>query len=257
MIGQKKLIAKFKSYSIETLPHSMLFVGELGCGKHELVKMISQHFNLDVIDITDKITLETIDNIYISSTTCIYVIDATKINERQQNVVLKFLEEPSSNAYIIMLTTSKSLLLETVLNRCVSYEFEPYNRDELVQFLDFESGIEDLLYYCHTPGQIINTTKETLDATISLVDNIITNIRKARFSNTLKIPSSVSKLDAGLFFRVLLERLYLKYVDNHDIIIYNMYEYACEYYKRFNTQRFDVDSLISSLTTELWEVCKR
>ena len=67
MIGQEKLLAKLKSYSIATLPHSMLFIGNKGCGKHTLVKELEKYFKLKSIDISDSLELETIQEINVCS----------------------------------------------------------------------------------------------------------------------------------------------------------------------------------------------
>lgn len=262
MIGQTKLVSKLKSYSIATLPHSILLVGEQGCGKHELVRFMSEHFSISVKDITDDISLETIENIYISSSVCIYTIDVTKINEKQQNIILKFLEEPTNNTYIVLMSTSKSIILDTVINRCVTFEFEAYTRDDLLQFLSFDADVDKLLYYCHTPGQILNTTVEKLNATIELADNIIDNIRRARYTNIFKITEklnikdSADKIDISLLYNVLSERLFLKYVDNHDKTLYKMYEALSESHKKFIDTRYNSEYLMDSLFDDLWSVCK-
>lgn len=262
MIGQKNLVAKLKSYSVATLPHSILLVGEKGCGKHTAVQMLSEHLHLDVVDITEEISLETIENIYISSTAHIYLINMNMTNEKQQNIILKFLEEPSKNAYIILIATSKAILLDTVINRCVSFEFEPYSRDELIQFLDFDADVEKLLYYCHTPGQILKTSTKSLDALIDLCDNIITNLRRARYTNIFKISEKfnykddVEKFDVDLFYRVLLERIFLRYVDNHDKSLYMMYESVNNSLKKLMDLRYNKECLVESLLSELWKVCR-
>ncbi len=262
MVGQKNLVKKLKSYSIATLPHSILLLGEQGCGKHTAVQMMSEHYHLDVIDITDEISLETIENIYINSTAHFYLIDVNRINERQQNIILKFLEEPSINAYIILISTSKALLLDTVVNRCMSFEFEPYSKEELMQFLDFDSDVDKLLYYCHTPGQILKTSVESLNALVDLCDNIITNLRRARFTNIFKISQKFNykedtdKFEVDLFYRVLLERMFLRYSNEPDIIICKMYETASNSLKKLTDLRYNKECLVESLLQELWKVCR-
>ena len=135
MVGQDKLVAKLKSYSLTTLPHTIMLLGDSGCGKHTLVKELAEYLGLDVIDISNTISLDAILEINSRPIPTIYTIDCSLITERHQNIILKFLEEPSQYAYIFLLCTSKSMLLPTIINRCMIYEFEPYTRDVLSQFL--------------------------------------------------------------------------------------------------------------------------
>jgi len=45
--------------------------------------------------------------------------DAHRMNEQAQNALLKVLEEPPKNVIFILLTTSRTLLLDTIISRCV------------------------------------------------------------------------------------------------------------------------------------------
>lgn len=49
----------------------------------------------------------------------IFIIDpAHRMNEQAQNALLKVLEEPPKNVFFILITPSRTLLLETVISRC-------------------------------------------------------------------------------------------------------------------------------------------
>lgn len=258
MIGQTTLIEELKSYSIATLPHSMLFLGEKGCGKHTLVKELEKYFKIDAIDISDSLELETIQNITTCSNSHFYIIDMNKVNEKQQNVILKFLEEPTSYTYIILLSTSKSILLDTIINRCVSYEFEPYTTQQLMQFLSFEEGVEILVDYCHTPGQVLSTSIEKIKNLIELCDNIAKNVGKARFPNIFKISSRVIKeeIDLDLFYNVLLERLLRLFKETNNIAYRDMYNITSDTLKKHNDTRLNQELLIDSLVMQLHEASR-
>lgn len=50
----------------------------------------------------------------------VFVIgDANRMNEQAQNALLKVLEEPPVNVVFILVTPSKTLLLDTIISRCV------------------------------------------------------------------------------------------------------------------------------------------
>lgn len=261
MIGQDKLIAKLKSYSIMTLPHSLLFIGDRGCGKHTLVKELEKYFNLKALDISDSLELETIQEINVCSIARFYVIDMNKTNEKQQNVILKFLEEPSSNAYIILLTTSKSILLDTIVNRCVSFEFEPYSTNQLLQFLPFEVDVEMLVEYCHTPGQVLSTSVDKIKEKIELCDNIINNVGKARFPNTFKItPKIINDKDndysLDIFYNILLERLQDSFIRTQNNVYKDMYNISSSALKKHLDQRLNQELIIDSLVIDLHEISR-
>ena len=261
MIGQDRLLAKLKSYSIATLPHSMLFIGNKGCGKHTLVKELEKHFKLKAIDISDSLELETLQTISVCSIPHFYVIDMNKTNEKQQNVILKFLEEPTTNTYIMLLATSKSILLDTIINRCVSFEFEPYSTNQLLQFLPFEPDVEMLVEYCHTPGQVLSMSVDKIKEMIELCDNIIKNVGKARFPNIFKISSKVIsdkdndyKLD--VFYNVLLERLQTCFTDTSNEVYKNMYNISSSALKKHLDQRLNQELIIDSLVIDLHEASR-
>ena len=261
MIGQEHLLEKLKSYSLATLPHSILLVGDKGCGKHTLVKELSNHFKIDLLDISDSLELETLQEISLRSSSCLYVVDTNKITEKQQNVILKFLEEPTSNTYIILLATSKSILLDTIINRCVSFEFEPYSINQLLQFLPFEPDIEMLVEYCHTPGQVLNMKVDEIKEMIELCDNIISNIGKTRFPNIFKISSKVlsekdNEYRLDVFYNILLERLMNCFCNSSNIVYRDMYNICSNAVKKHLDSRMNQELIIDSLVVDLHEVAR-
>ena len=86
IIGIIKII---NNYNIDNLPHSIILCGKEGCGKHILGQYISDKFNLNVLDITDNLSEELINNIYRNSTPRLYQVDLRKITEKDQNILLK------------------------------------------------------------------------------------------------------------------------------------------------------------------------
>ena len=258
MVGQERLLAKLKSYSIATLPHSMLFVGNKGCGKHTLIKELEKNFKMESFDISDSLELETLQEISLRSKSYFYIVDMNKISEKQQNVILKFLEEPTSNTYIILLATSKSILLDTIVNRCVSFEFEPYSTNQLLQFLPFEPDIEMLVEYCHTPGQVINMNVEKVKELIELCDNIINNVGRTRFPNIFKISSRVledkdNEYRLDVFYNILLERLQDCFMRTQDVVYKDMYNISSGALKKHLDTRLNQELILDSLVVDLHE----
>lgn len=236
MIGQNRLVRIIDNYiENNSFPRSLLLEGPWGCGKHTLVKEISEKLNLEIQDITDLLTLETLDNISISTFPKIYLIDTYSISIREQNVILKFLEEPLKNSYIILLCTSKNKLIETVVNRCMCLSFESYTQEELKVFLSKNISTE-ILELADTPGMLIRFQTSPVENMISLSKQIFEKIRVASYSNILSIPNKLyykepkeNLLDFELFVYILLNMAFKLYKEYK--LGYNEYIYTSKLYK--------------------------
>ena len=257
MIGQDTLISKLKSYSITTLSHSILLLGDVGCGKHTLVNELGSYFNVDVIDISQSISLEALEEISSRAIPTFYIIDSSLITERQQNIILKSLEEPSQYVYIFILATAKTTLLDTIINRCVSYEFEPYSRETLKQFLKDDN--EDVLDVCTTPGQVLSMHVGDLLKLKELCMTIITKIDKANYPNTLSITNKINlkdefdKYDINVFFNVLLNTICKELTKSFDNRYVSMYNLIMSYKKRLRDSRLNKELFMENFLTNLWE----
>ena len=63
------------------------------------------------------------------------VHDAHTMNPASQNLLLKVLEEPPSDVLFILITTSASLLLETIVSRCIVFSLFAPSFEESLQYL--------------------------------------------------------------------------------------------------------------------------
>lgn len=208
IIGQEKLCAKIDSCTMDNFPRTLLLLGEYGSGKHLLVDYISKRFNLEVEDISDNLTLEKIDNITQQVSPKIYAINSSKLTMKNENVILKFLEEPLKNAYIVILCEHKSNIIPTVWNRCQVWRLSVYERDFLSTFAT--SYDEQLMKVATTPGKVIEYQHYPLKEMFDLAHKIFNNIKKANFANVLTISRFLSfknekdKYDFNLFLDILL-----------------------------------------------------
>ncbi len=261
MVGQKKLLDKFNSYSLTTLPHSILLVGDGGCGKHTLIKEFASKFEVEVVDISSNISLELIEEISNVVVPTIYIIDSSKITEKNQNALLKFLEEPSMYAYIFILTTSKSILLNTIINRCVVFEFAPYTKEELKTFLGKED--ESILDICTTPGQVQSLHITKLGELKQLCNTIITKIGKANYSNTLSIVKKINlkdeydKFDINVFFNTLLNEILSAYSNSQDVKLFEMYNLVLSSKKKLRDSRLNKELFMENFLTSMWEFTRQ
>ena len=88
--GQTNLLNTLNQYTIDSFPKSSILVGERGCGKHLISSYIAEMLKLSLIDITENISQELITSIYENPIPAIYLINTSKITEKEQNMILKF-----------------------------------------------------------------------------------------------------------------------------------------------------------------------
>lgn len=210
ILFQDKVVDIVDSFTMDNLPHTILIRGEYGSGKHLLAHRIAQRFNFSLIDITDNLNQDTINEIYVSTTVNFYIINSDKISIKDQNTILKFLEEPCVNAYIILLN-STGLLLDTIQNRCFELTMGIYDKNMLETF-SFDSPYSDLiLEIARTPGQATDYVNEDFKGMYDFAQLIFQHIRTANLSNCLTITRRIAfkgpekdKFNVDTFVRILL-----------------------------------------------------
>lgn len=209
IVGQEKICNRIDSCTMDNFPRTLLLLGEYGSGKHLIVNYIADKFSLEVEDISDNLTLETIDNITQRVSPKIYVIDSKKLTIKNENVILKFLEEPLKNSFITVLCEHKSNIIPTVWNRCQIWELSVYTQDFLNTF--YQDRNEYLLRVANTPGKVIEYQHFPLKDMFDLGYKIFSNIKNANFANILTISRFIAfknekdKFDFNLFLDILLE----------------------------------------------------
>ena len=267
MIGQAKLLQRLNRYTIDSLPRTLLFEGEKGCGKHLFANYISVKLTTPIIDMTNDINNEFIENTYTNVFTTIYLIDSSVITEKQQNTLLKFLEEPPMTARIILLTEDKNFLLPTIVNRCLCLKFDNYSTDELKIFAQStfghidENKLQIMLNVARTPGKLISLNSSNLEDTFKLCDMIPDKINLASLPNTLSIANRLnykddySKVDVDVFLKLLNNRILEKYKVNKQDKYIKMYNIIQDSIVKLRKDlRLNKQDLIENLLCKLWEI---
>ena len=119
------------TYTLTTFPHSVLLLGDKGAGHVDICNYLGDKFGVAVYDISELITTEFINQIYLNVDPAIYIIDMTKISEREPNILLKLLEEPNPLTYLILYGESTYSILETIQNRSYILQMDKYSRKQL------------------------------------------------------------------------------------------------------------------------------
>lgn len=235
MFKQDKLINKINNLTLDSLPHSIILIGEEGSGRHCLYNILINKFMLNSFDITSKISLDLINEIYEKIEPYFYLVDLDKITIKNENVILKILEEPFNNAYFVLLSSNKTNIIPTILNRCQIWELEKYTDEDLMYFL---STISDnypdyfkLIDIFKTPGQLLCAIEynSCLNDMIKLSDLFIEHIATANFANTLTISNKIAfkdekdKWNYDIFIKILFNQIKKALVDNFNKNLYYLY----------------------------------
>ena len=206
IIGQNKLLSKIDTYyTMNSLPKTMMFIGQTGCGKHMIAKYVAETFKLDYKEINEDVSNVELADYRHSTIDTLYVIDLNKFTEKQQNQFLLWIEEPSKSVYVILTATSEAGVLSTILNRCIKYNFEPYTKEQIEQITN--TSVNDLAFKIfQTPGKLLNLTEQSFNELMHLAGQTVTNISRVEYANALVTATKINykdlynKIDFDLFF---------------------------------------------------------
>lgn len=264
IIGQTKLINKLNSYSLNTLPKSLLFLGPTGSGRKTLVKYLANRLNLEVVEISEKIDSSLITEYQQAVNKKLYIIDLNEFTEKQQNQFLKLIEEPGPNVYISLIAESEIGILDTILNRCIKYRLEPYTKEQL-QELSSQNNcvVTDLVYaVAKTPGAIINLDINKLDELYSLCSNIVNKLVYASISNTTSISTKINykeeydKYEFKMFFNMLLHCAFEKYLFDQSELTLKIYLFTANYVKNLQIKSLNKENFMINFLLELKEIIR-
>ena len=194
---------------------------------------------------------------------CIPLLLAVRANEisvKEQNVILKFLEEPLKNSYILMLCERTEGLLPTIVNRCQMWALQNYSRDTLKSFLTVAD--ERILDIVDTPGLIISLQSHDFDGMIELADKIVGKIAVASIPNTLTLSNKLAfknekdKFDVSLFMRILSSRISEAWKTTSNIKLITAHNLTSELQHKLNVSNVDKKALFEKYLIDL-RTCMR
>ena len=154
-VGHSSLIENFKNRcSNGNLSHAQLISGEDGIGKSILAEILGKlilngDLNREYVDIinykpskasfgVDDVR-EIIDEVnkkpFEGDKKVIIIHQGNKLTIQAQNALLKTIEEPPTEVYIIILCESLELILDSIKSRCEIYKLTPLTKDELYKYI--------------------------------------------------------------------------------------------------------------------------
>ena len=278
----------YKSINLENLPHGIIINGPKGIGKEIFAKELASELLLnkntllqdcDLLNANnhpdyfilqkDKILLHHITfrktkwdeekgqrniNDFLGITPSIainkvaLILNAQTMNNECQNALLKNLEEPAPNTYIIMVTDRSNVLLETIYSRCQIFNIPNLSSKEMNAWLS-KRGISEInsndFPSFYTPLKIIedieNDRHLIFKKFITAISDYINN--KSDIGSLIK---DLSSMDINLITKTNYLIEFLKILLRSKLLSEEM----SGIYKIFNSSNFN-NLKISNLINEL------
>ena len=278
----------YKSINLENLPHGIIINGPKGIGKEIFAKELASELLLnkntllqdcDLLEANnhpdyfilqkDKILLHHITfrktkwdeekgqrniNDFLGITPSIainkvaLILNAQTMNNECQNALLKNLEEPAPNTYIIMVTDRSNVLLETIYSRCQIFNIPNLSSKEMNAWLS-KRGISEINFNdfpsFYTPLKIIedieNDRHLIFKKFITAISDYINN--KSDIGSLIK---DLSSMDINLITKTNYLIEFLKILLRSKLLSEEM----SGIYKIFNSSNFN-NLKISNLINEL------
>ena len=154
-VGHSSLIENFKNRcSNGNLSHAQLISGEDGIGKSILAEILGKlilngDLNREYVDIINykpskasfgvddvREIIDEVNKKPFEGDKKVFIIhQGNKLTIQAQNALLKTIEEPPTEVYIIILCESLELILDTIKSRCEIYKLTPLTKDELYKYI--------------------------------------------------------------------------------------------------------------------------
>ena len=275
----------YNGINFNNLPHGIIISGPSGIGKKILANKISKDLLInknnksDDIDLLnhpdfftldkDKILLHHITyredkwddekgqrnvNDFLSVTPSIAVnkvvliLNAQTMNNSSQNALLKSLEEPAPNSYIIISTDRPKSLLETIYSRCQIINIPNVTQKVTNEWL-IENGISDInsndFPSFSTPLSILNDIQNNDHHNFKDFINIISEYLDNKLDLNLTI-KNISSLEIDLIMKANYLIEFLKILLKSNLLS----EDLSGIYKKYNSLKYN-NLKISNLINEL------
>lgn len=189
--------------------HANLIIGNDGIGKSIIAQYLASKIlngsdysnSVDIVkyypssntfgvDDVRKVIEEVNKKPYEGNKKVIIMYKCDKMTAQAQNALLKTIEEPPDGVFLILLSDSLELILETIQSRCQTYKLTPLSKDDILEYIDehyenlnLEERQSAIAYSMGIPGKVdrfINDEKlkQVRDLCIELFDDILSRNKK-------------------------------------------------------------------------------
>jgi DNA polymerase-3 subunit delta' len=181
IIGHKNIIDSINNRKLnDSFSHANLIVGNDGIGKSIIAKYLSNKIikvknNVESVDIvkyhpsSSSFGVDDVRNIinevnkkpYEGDKKVLILFECDKLTVQAQNALLKTIEDPPNGVYLILLSDSLEIILDTIKSRCQIYKLTPLNKGEISAYIEenyTDINLDDkksaLAYSVGVPGKV-------------------------------------------------------------------------------------------------------
>lgn len=193
--GNRNLIVTLKGLlkDMKKTPHTFLFVGETGCGKTTLARIIANELscaenNLIEIDTAQFTGIDTVRDIRKSAQFTplgggvrVFIIDEVhRMTGDAQNAFLKILEDTPPHIYFILCTTNEKSLIPTVIGRCSKHQVSLLTDNEMTGLLEEVTGKENEKLDATIVEQIVKSAQGHPRNALTILEQVLATPEKRR-----------------------------------------------------------------------------
>lgn len=181
IIGHKEIIDSINNRKLnDSFSHANLIVGNDGIGKSILAKYLSNQIikpkndveSIDIVKYTPSSASFGVDDVrkiidevnkkpYEGNKKVLILYRCDKLTVQAQNALLKTIEEPPKGTFLILLSDSLEMILDTIKSRCQIYKLSPLSKEEILiyikdRYIDISSEDKKsaLAYSAGVPGNV-------------------------------------------------------------------------------------------------------
>jgi DNA polymerase III subunit delta' len=115
-------------------------------GNHpDIIWVTHEKASIGVDDIRLQVNADILVKPYNSAYKIYIIDDAEKLTEQAQNALLKTIEEPPEYAIILLLASNTSVILPTILSRCILLNLKPVDKLKIKEFLMVQHQVPDYM----------------------------------------------------------------------------------------------------------------
>ncbi|MVX67314.1 DNA polymerase III subunit delta' [Clostridium chromiireducens] len=259
IIGHKNIIDSIHNRALnDSFSHANLIVGNDGIGKSIIAKCISNHIikdknGVESVDIvkyypsSNSFGVDDVRNIinevnkkpYEGDKKVLILYRCDKLTVQAQNALLKTIEEPPHGVYLILLSDSLEIILDTIKSRCQIYKLTPLTKEEILIYIDSNYAdltLDDkksaLAYSAGIPGKVDKfINDEKLKNLRDICIGVFEDILKREQGIVLKYEELLknSKEDKVELLNILLsyirDIMLFKELNNNELIVNSDKEY--------------------------------
>lgn len=208
MIGQSNLLRQIdRLFYADKFPHFCIIAGN---GSREMVATYicnrrMQYAKYKLPDIKIETVRSMIEDAYTTQDEMFIIIpDADTMSVNAKNALLKVVEEPPKNVYIIMLLSDISNTLDTIKSRAFVFNMERYTLSELREYVESKYDIVAekaknlMVVVCETPDEIDMLANTNVLDFYDFVELVVDNISEVEPANAFKSGGKIGlKNDEG------------------------------------------------------------